>query len=260
MERLQKTLAHAGVASRRKAEELILAGRVRVNGETVTELGTRVDPERDRVEVDGEPVRSERKTYVILHKPRGYLSDRDEGRGKPTVFDLVPSSERLYAAGRLDANSEGLVLLTNDGELAHYLTHPRYGHEKEYLALVEGLPSREALERLERGVFYEGERLRADSVEIMRHLGPGGRSHHWPESRRGESWLRIVLHEGKKREIRHMSALVGHPVKRLIRVRIGPIELGALPVGSWRELKKGEVRSLLEARSGPHRGVVTREK
>ncbi len=245
MERLQKVLAHAGVASRRQCEELILARRVRVNGKIVSELGTQVDPARDRVEVDGAVIRAEKKTYVILHKPKGYLSDIDEARGKPLAIDLVSARERLYAAGRLDANSEGLLLLTNDGDLAHRITHPRYQQEKEYLALVEGNPSEETLARLQQGIWYEGERLRVDSVKMIRHLGEIARQHHWNEARRGETWLRIVLHEGKKREIRHMCGAVGHPVHRLIRVRIGTLELGALPVGEWRTLSAREVRELM---------------
>ena len=245
MERLQKVLAHAGIASRRQCEELILARRVRVNGKIVSELGTQVDPVRDRIQVDGAVIRAEKKTYVILHKPKGYLSDIDETRGKPLAIDLVPARARLYAAGRLDANSEGLLLLTNDGDLAHRVTHPRYQHEKEYLALVEGAPSEEMLARLQQGIWYEGELLRVDSVKIVRHLGAIARLQHWNEARRGETWLRIVLHEGKKREIRHLCGAVGHPVHRLIRVRIGALELGALPVGEWRALSAHEVRELM---------------
>ncbi len=244
MDRLHKVLAHAGVASRRKCEELILARRVRVNGKIVAELGTQVDPARDRIDVDGAPVHIEKKTYVILHKPKGYLSDVDEARGKPLAIDLVPAHERLYAAGRLDANSEGLLLLTNDGDLAHRITHPRYQHEKEYLALVEGEPTAETLARLQKGIWYEGDWLRVDSIKTVSDLGALARRQHWNEARRGETWLRIVLHEGKKREIRHLCGAVGHPVRRLIRVRIGPIELGALPVGEWRALNEREVNAL----------------
>jgi 23S rRNA pseudouridine2605 synthase len=245
VERLQKVLAHAGVASRRQCEELILARRVRVNGKIVSELGTQVDPARDRIQVDGAVIHAEKKTYVILHKPKGYLSDVDEARGKPLAIDLVPARERLYAAGRLDANSEGLLLLTNDGDLTHRITHPRYQHEKEYLALVEGSPSEETLAQLQQGIWYDGEQLHVDSAKIVRHLGEIARQQHWNEARRDETWLRIVLHEGKKREIRHLCGAVGHPVHRLIRVRIGKIELGALLVGEWRALSAHEVRELM---------------
>lgn len=260
MERLQKVLAHAGVASRRHAEEMILEGRVKVNGKIVTELGTQVDPNRDQIQVDGERVKVEKKLYVVLHKPRGYLSDRDEGHGKPTALDLVPVQERLYAAGRLDANSEGLLLLTNDGEMAHLLTHPRYEHEKEYLALVEGRPDQEMLDRMRKGVIYEGELLQADSARIISHLGEMARRHHWPEAARNETWLSIVLHEGKKREIRHMCGILGHPVKRLIRVRVGAIQLDNLPVGKWRELGENEVRQLRTKRHGPYLDRQTRTR
>ncbi len=248
MERLHKVLAHAGVASRRKAEELILARRVRVNGQLVTELGTQVDPERDRVEVDGRPVRAERKIYLALNKPRGYLSDRDEGQDRPTALDLVPSRERLYAAGRLDLNSEGLLLLTNDGDLAHRITHPRFEHEKEYLALVEGTPGADALAGMQKGVRYEGGLLRADAVQIISDPGELARRYKLPPPARNESWLRVILHEGKKREVRHLGAALGHPVKRLVRVRIGPVQLGALPPGEWRGLQEQEIRELSQAK------------
>ena len=244
MERLHKVMANAGIASRRKCEEMILARRVRVNGSIVSELGTQVDATRDRIEVDGAPIRLEKKSYVILHKPKGYLSDIDEARGKPLAVDLVPSQERLYAAGRLDVNSEGLLLLTNDGDLAHHVTHPRYQHEKEYLALVEGDPTPETLERMLKGIWYDGERLRVDSTKVIRELGALARRQHWKDAPRGQTWLRIVLHEGKKREIRHLCGALGHPVRRLIRIRIGPIELGMLPVGEWRVLSEREVQEL----------------
>ncbi len=244
MERLQKILAHAGIASRRKCEELILQKRVRVNGKIVSELGTKVDPTRDKIEVDGKLIRLEQPTYIVLHKPKGYLSDVDKAGGKKLAIDLVPVRERLYAAGRLDLNSEGLLLLTNDGDLAHRITHPRYEHEKEYLALVEGDPTEETLTRMRKGIVYDGVWIRADSVRKVRRLGEIGRRHHWSDASPGECWLRIVLHEGRKREIRHLCGVLGHPVKRLIRTRIGPIELGMLPVGKWRTLSQRELQML----------------
>ncbi len=253
MERLQKVLAHAGIASRRKCEELILAKRVRVNGRIVAELGTKVDELSDSIEVDGTRVEAEKKVTILLHKPKGYLSDveSDVGsnpspsvRGKPFAVDLVPVRARLYPAGRLDANSEGLLLLTNDGELAHRVTHPRFRHEKEYLALVQGEPIDEDLVRMKSGIWYEGDRLRADTARIVRHLGPIALQHNWAPARRGETWLRLILHEGKKREVRHLCGALGFPVLRLVRIRIGPIELGALPVGEWRTLDEREVREL----------------
>jgi 23S rRNA pseudouridine2605 synthase len=247
MERLQKTLAHAGVASRRKCEEWILQGRVRVNGQVVTQLGTKVDPIQDTIEVDGQAITLEDKVYVLLHKPRGYLSDTRAFRGRPSALRLVPNRERLYPAGRLDARSEGLLLLTNDGELAYRLTHPRYEHEKEYLALVEGKPTGATLRRMQEGVEQEGETLRADAVQRLERLGPEAQRHGWEEAPRGMAWLRILLHEGKKRQIWRMCAALGHPARRLIRVRIGPLELGDLSVGEWRYLTKGEVKRLRSA-------------
>lgn len=238
MERLQKVLAQAGVASRRHAEEMITAGRVRVNGSVVTELGLQVDPAHDTILVDNELIRVETKAYYLLNKPRGYISDRDDTAGMKTALDLVTDGRRMFAAGRLDLMSEGLLFLTNDGELANKLTHPRYEHEKEYLTLVFGTPDDKTLERLERGVLFEGEWMRADKVErTARHPQFG-------EARRDETWLRILLHEGKKRQIRHMCASVGYPVKRLIRVRIGSLTLGKLKPGEWRALNAAEIAQL----------------
>lgn len=247
MERLQKVLAHAGVASRRKCEKLILQGRVRVNGQVVTQLGTKVDPVQDAIEVDGQPIALEEKVYVLLHKPRGYLSDTRDFRGRSSALSLVPDRERLYPVGRLDAESEGLLLLTNDGELANRLTHPRYEHQKEYLALVVGRPTEATLRRMRKGVERDGEILRADAVQRLERLGPQAQIHDWQEAPRGMVWLGITLHVGKKRHIRRMCAALGYPVRRLIRVRIGPLELGDLLVGEWRYLTKREIRQLRSA-------------
>lgn len=247
MERLQKVLAHAGVASRRKCEKLILQGRVRVNGQVVTQLGTKVDPVQDTIEVDGQPIALEEKVYVLLHKPRGYLSDTRDFRGRSSALSLVPDRERLYPVGRLDAESEGLLLLTNDGELANRLTHPRYEHQKEYLALVVGRPTEATLRRMRKGVERDGEILRADAVQRLERLGPQAQIHDWQEAPRGMVWLGITLHVGKKRHIRRMCAALGYSVRRLIRVRIGPLELGDLLVGEWRYLTKREIRQLRSA-------------
>jgi 23S rRNA pseudouridine2605 synthase len=238
MERLQKILAEAGVASRRKAEEMMLAGRVKVNDRVVTTLGAKVDPERDRVEVDNRPVHLEKKIYIVLNKPRGYISDRDETGEHKTALDLVPQGERLFAAGRLDLDSEGLLLLTNDGELTFRLTHPRFEHQKEYLALVAGNPDDDALQKLVRGVRYQEEWLRADRAARAVKKQPFG------EAGRDQTWLRIILHEGKKRQIRHMFGAIGHPVLRLIRTRIGPLELDGLKSGRWRALTAHEIQQL----------------
>ncbi len=238
MERLQKVLAQAGVASRRHAEEMISAGRVRVNGRVITQLGAQVDPETDKILVDQRPIVIETKAYFLLHKPKGYLSDRDDTANYKTALDLIPGDLRLFAAGRLDLNSEGLLFLTNDGELANRLTHPRYEHEKEYLVLVMGAPEDKTLARLTRGIPYEGEWLRADAV------ARAGRRQQFGEAGRDQTWLRIVLHEGKKRQLRHMCAALGHPVTRLIRVRIGPLLLGKLAAGAYRKATRDEIAQL----------------
>ncbi len=171
--------------------------------------------------------------YIVVHKPAGVLGDFPDPEGRPTVRDLVPVPGRLFPAGRLDMRSEGLMLLTDDGRLAHRLTHPRYEVEREYLALVAGHPTAEALLQMEKGVLVKGHRARARRVSVV---GPG---------EEGSTWLRVVMTEGKKREVRRMLAAVGHPVRRLIRVRFGPIHLGDLEPGRWRYLSEEEVRALL---------------
>jgi 23S rRNA pseudouridine2605 synthase len=238
VKRLQKVLAQAGVASRRACEELIRQGRVQVNGQVVTELGTKVDPNRDEIRVDGAPISGpEERVYLILNKPPGYISTTHDPWGRPTVLDLIPHQGRLYPVGRLDAESEGLLLLTNDGRLTHRLTHPRYEHEKEYLVLVKGHPSQTVLSQLRQGVdLEEGRTAPAKVSRVSRKEGS--------ETPPGTTWLRIVVHEGRKRQIRRMCAAVGHPVQRLIRVRMGPIELGNLPEGGYRPLSAKEVRRL----------------
>jgi len=245
-ERLQKVLAHAGVASRRKCEELIVAGRVKVNGRVVTELGTRVRPEEDLIEVDGTPIIAHRPqfSYYLLYKPAGYLSTVSDPHGRPTALSLVPTEERLYPVGRLDLESEGLLLFTNDGELAHRLMHPRFEHEKEYLVLVQGALSEEELERLRRGVHLE------DGVTFLRAqvepLEPGWRWRREPVPK-GCSWLRFILREGRKRQIRLMLRVLGYEVRRLIRVRQGELHLGTLQPGQGRWLSRNEVRRLRQS-------------
>jgi len=228
-------LARAGVASRRKSEELIRQGRVAVNGRVVRELGVRVDPAEDVITVDGRRLRLRgQHTYILLHKPPGVITTVHDPWGRPTVLDLVQVQARVYPVGRLDANSEGLVLLTDDGELAYRLAHPRFEHEKEYHVLVTGRPSARALERLRRGVRLEDGVTAPAQVEVLRRAGR-------------DTWLRMILHEGRKRQIRRMAGAVGHPVKRLIRVRIGPLRLGNLAPGEWRHLTSQEVEVLREA-------------
>jgi 23S rRNA pseudouridine2605 synthase len=231
-ERLQKVLAHAGVASRRAAERLVQEGRVAVNGHVVRTLGTRVDPGRDAVVVDGQPLRlALGHTYLALHKPRGYMSTVRDERGRPTVLQLVQSDRRLYPVGRLDADSEGLLLLTDDGDLALHLTHPRYGVPKEYHALVRGVPDADALARLRRGVELEEGRTAPARVDLLATEGD-------------RTWVRLVLKQGWKRQVRRMLAAVGYPVERLVRTRVGSLELGALPVGVVRALTDAEVARL----------------
>jgi 23S rRNA pseudouridine2605 synthase len=233
-ERLQKIMARAGIGSRRACEELIRQGRVRVDGETAA-LGQKADPARQQVLVDGQPLSEpEPLVYVALHKPRGVLSVSSDDRGRTTVRDLVPLPGHLYPVGRLDATSEGLILLTNDGPLANRLTHPRYEHAKEYDVLVHGVPDDATLARWEQGVFLDGSRTAPARVTLLR-------------KEKDAAWLRVVLHEGRKRQIRRVAKLLGHPVIRLIRQRIGPLELGRLLSGEWRHLTPGEVEALRRA-------------
>jgi 23S rRNA pseudouridine2605 synthase len=237
--RLHKLLAEAGVASRRAAERLIAAGRVKVNGLPVVEAGAHADPDQDTIEVDGRPLpRAEPKRYVLLHKPRGYLTTREDPRGRPRVFDLVPDSGvRLHSVGRLDFDAEGLLLLTNDGALTFHLTHPSHGVRRVYHVLVEGGLEPDTLRALERGVVLEDGPARVDRA---RRLRDGGSGLHWIE---------LVLSEGRYREVKRLCRAVSLAVLRLRRVAFGPLDLGELPLGQWRELTRSEVERL--ARPGP---------
>lgn len=243
-ERLQKVLAHAGIASRRTAEEMIKAGRVTVNGQVVTQLGIKVDPAHDLIAVDGKivPVGAGR-IYILLNKPVGIISSVSDRWGRKTVLDLVDLPGRVYPVGRLDLDSEGLILLTNDGEVTNILTHPRYGQAKTYLVLVRGEPTDATLERLVQGVQLPDGVAKAQRVQRVPGVPTSAPS---MALRRpdGMTWLEITLLEGRKREIRRMLEQVGHPVERLIRVQVGPLTLGRLAPGEWRELSPGEVRAL----------------
>jgi 23S rRNA pseudouridine2605 synthase len=224
-------LADRGVASRRHAEELISEGRVRVNGEVVRTLGTKVDPDA-RIEVDGITVAAvAAKRYVALHKPAGIVSSARAERGRASVTDLVGARERLYPVGRLDVDSEGLVLLTNDGEWAERVLHPRYGHEREYDVSVAGQITATVVEKLRGGVPLEEGLARAKRVTVAQRTPTGGR-------------LRVVLRTGWKRQVRRMCTSVGLRVLRLVRVRIGALALGRLAPGTWRELTAREVTAL----------------
>lgn len=239
-ERLQKYLARAGVASRRRAEDLMRAGRVRVNGQPATEPGTKIVPGVDEVRIDGRLVSlPASKVYVALHKPAGVVTTASDPQGRQMVIDLLPAglrAQRLFPVGRLDLDSEGLLLLTNDGDFALRLTHPRYEQEKEYHALVHGRPTPAALEPLRRGLLLPGE-TRPTAPAQARFLRAGERE---------ATWLAVTLHEGRKRQVRRMLAAVGYPVVRLMRVRVGPLKLGDLQPGQWRYLTAEEVARLIE--------------
>ena len=233
-ERLQKILAQAGLGSRRTAEDLIADGRVTVNGEVAT-LGTRADPEADAIEVDGARIGVKQGlVHYLLNKPTGVVTTASDPQGRPTVVEIVPPEPRVYPVGRLDADTEGLLILTNDGELAHRLTHPSFGVDKEYLADVEGRPSRGAVRRLREGVALDDGPTAPAKVSLV-----------------GDHTLRITIHEGRNRQVRRMCDAVGHPVRRLVRVRIGSLADRRLAPGEWRELTQDELRALERAVAAP---------
>ncbi len=233
-ERLQKILARAGFGSRRACEEFITAGRVRINGR-VAELGQKADLAADEITLDGELLAAaERLTYVALYKPRGVVSSLAPQGDRQTVRDLVPLEQRLYPVGRLDVDSEGLILLTNDGDLTDRLTHPRYEAEKEYRVLVKSAPEEARLEVWRRGVMLEGKRTAPAQVRREARTEVG-------------TWLRVTMHEGRKHEIRDIGLTLGMPVQRLIRVRLGALKLGDLRPGEWRRLADWEVKRLRDS-------------
>jgi pseudouridine synthase len=235
-ERVQKLMAQAGLGSRRHNEKLIRAGRVRVNGRTAS-LGDKADPATDRIEVDGRPIKvPQAHVYIALNKPKGVISSLEDelGQGRTTVRDLVDVPGHIYPVGRLDKQSEGLMLMTNDGKLAHRLTHPRYRHEKMYHVLVEGTIPAETLDQWQHGVRLDDRMTAPAQITVINR-------------QKKLTELEIVLREGRKRQIRRIAAMFGHPVRRLVRQKIGPLELGDLKPGQWRHLTTEEMKALQKA-------------
>jgi pseudouridine synthase len=239
--RLQRFLAQAGVASRRKAEELIAAGRVQVNGSVVRQLGTKVDPGRDRVTVDGRALAAERHAYLLLNKPRGYVTTVRDPEGRPTVMDLVAArtTARVYPVGRLDYGTEGLLVLTNDGDLANALMHPRRGVPKTYRVKLQGLVGAPLLARLRSGVILDDGHRTAPAEVVP--LGETGKN----------SWIELTVHEGRNRQIHRMAEALGLSVLKLQRVRYGPLKVGGMALGDVRALAPREVAALREAAGLP---------
>jgi len=239
-ERLQKILSRAGIASRRSSEAIILQGRVSLNGEIVRELGTKADLASDDVRVDGVRIRPPREpVYLLLNKPKGVVTTRRDPEGRATVMELVPAVAGLFPVGRLDVTTEGLILLTNDGDFAEKVAHPRYEVARVYRAKVRGVPDARTLRRLRDGVRVEGERLAVDAVKVV--------------EADNNAWLEVRLHEGKHHEVRRMLEAVGHPVSKLRRVAIGPVTDRGLSPGEFRHLTPAEVRGLAGGGRARHR-------
>lgn len=249
--RLQKALANAGVASRRACETLITSGRVEVNGEVVFEMGSRIDPDVDEVRVDGVVVQLDTaKRYFVLNKPRGVVSTMSDEQDRPDLRQFVePVGERLYNVGRLDTDTSGLLVLTNDGDLAHRLAHPKFGVQKTYVAKVRGLVTPAVIQRLRDGVELNDGPIHADAAKIL----PGGTS-------KSHSLVEITLHSGRNRIVRRMLAEVGHPVEELVRRQFGPLHLGSQRVGELRELSAAERGALLSVAATPDEGGEDRPR
>ncbi|MCL1922716.1 MAG: rRNA pseudouridine synthase [Propionibacteriaceae bacterium] len=236
--RLQKVIAGAGLASRRVAEEMIVDGRIEVNGRVVTELGTRVDPEVDVIRLDGSRIPTQRhRVYLALNKPTGVISTMDDPQGRPTLTDFLPrKSSRLFHVGRLDVDTEGLIILTNDGDFAQRLSHPSFEIDKVYMAEVEGSMSNQDLKSLDKGVYLDDGFIKPDKVKLVSRSGP-------------KTLVEITIHSGRNRVVRRMLEAVGYPVVRLARTKVGPIQLGKLPSGQTRELSVEETGKLLDSAS-----------
>jgi 23S rRNA pseudouridine2605 synthase len=249
LERLQKIIAHAGFASRREAETMIREGRVTVNGKVVRELGSKADPKNDHVKVDGKLItRAEEHRYILLYKPKEVMTTVDDPQGRKTVIQLVKGvRERIYPIGRLDFHSEGLILLTNDGDLAFKVSHPKHGSVKTYHVKVRGIPEERLVDKLQRGITIDGKRTLPCEIERMKTTGRAtGRS-----DDEGNSWFEVRLREGRTQQIRKMFQAVGHPVSKLRRVAIGPISDPQLGPGDWRELTPREVKMLATNQEAP---------
>jgi 23S rRNA pseudouridine2605 synthase len=243
LERIQKILAKTGIASRREAERMVIEGRVTVNGRVVETLGFKADLSKDHIKVDGKRVKEfEPKIILLLNKPRGYLSTVKDPKGRPTIMDLLENVKwRIYPVGRLDFDAEGLLLLTNDGDLAHLLSHPRFSIPKTYLVKVAGVPEEKKLTRLERGVMLEDGEAKAVSCSLLRQ-------------REKNSWIRVVVTEGRNRLVKRMFSAIGHTVLKLKRIEYGPIQLGDLSFGQFRYLTPEEVEKLKAQSSRLHQG------
>ena len=251
-ERLQKIIAHAGVASRREAESMIREGRVTVNGRVVTELGSKAEVEKDHVKVDGKLItHKEEHRYIIIYKPKEVMTTVEDPQGRRTVIDLVRGiRERIYPVGRLDYHSEGLVLLTNDGDLAFKVSHPTHGSIKTYHVKVRGVPEERLVDKLRRGITLEGKRTLPCDIERLKTTGK--------TTDEGNSWFEVKLREGRTQQIRKMFQAVGHPVSKLRRVAIGPISDPKLTPGVWRELTRQEVKMLATLKEAKPRRVAAR--
>ncbi|PRO66776.1 pseudouridine synthase [Alkalicoccus urumqiensis] len=236
MERLQKIIAKAGITSRRKAEKLIEDGRVEVNGKKVTELGAKANQQTDKIVVDGVPLENEEPVYYLLYKPAGVISSVSDEAGRKVVTDYITTEKRIYPVGRLDYDTSGAIILTNDGEFANQLMHPKYKVEKTYYAKVEGIPDKEAIKQLRRGIEIDGHKTSPAFAKVRQ-----------TNNRKGTSLVELVIHEGRNRQVRRMLEAVGHPVLKLRREQYGVVDLQGLNAGEYRELKPYEVKKLRES-------------
>ena len=235
-DRLQKILARAGVASRRRCEELIRDGRVAVDGRVVTEMGCKVDPDCQHITFDGKPISSEEKIYLLLNKPTGYVTTLSDPQGRPIVTDLLPDiKKRVFPVGRLDLNSEGALLMTNDGQLTNYILHPRYGVKKTYEVTVEKAPLTRDIKRLEQGILLDGTKTLPAEISFT-------------SRKKGKIQLKVIIHEGKKRQVRKMFSAIGHPVQRLKRTAYGRLTLSGLNTAEYRLLRKKDIKNIFSGK------------